>query len=65
MKKEITRYVDCFSNHFVIDGKHYVLGKTIDKKIGKVVHKDKIVLEEVDPTKEEAVLTEQDATVCR
>jgi len=57
MKKE-TPYVDGFTNNFVIFGKHYVMGDTIWKKIGKVKHIDKILLEEVEPKKEASILDE-------
>jgi len=51
-------YVDGFTNNFVIGGKNYVLGRTIYKKIGKIKHVDKILLEEVNPKKEADILDE-------
>src|SRR3990167_2321276 len=59
MKKEkYPFYVDASTKHFVIYGKRYVLGKTTTKKIDGVVHKDKIILEEIDVEKQNNLLDE-------
>ena len=57
-KKQEGPYVDGFTNDIVIFGKHYVMGDTVWKKIGKVKHVDKILLEEVKPKKEASILDE-------
>ena len=57
MKKQ-TMYVDCSTKRFMLNGKAYRLGRTTTKKIGKITHQDKILLEEIDVEREEAVLDE-------
>ncbi len=51
-------YIDGFTGHFVLDGEHYIIGKTVYKKIGKVKHIDKRLMEKVEPKREEEILNE-------
>jgi len=58
MKKKPKHYIDPHRNHIVINGEHYIVGRTKQKKVDGITHIDYYTLEKVNLKEDDFILDE-------